>query len=325
MYIVLDRFGIEGASATGLEIKRQVLPMYSATNNISTPDGLPAFVDNDEKKNPYLKEYGRGIGTLRSTWYHTHSIWTLDNTDRRHSKGNWIKMEDLTYNNPALKDKSPWYGKSLQLKNDAGKLLCKDTIRAWVEWPNYKVNVPDSKDNNWRGGNADWYIFRLGETYLLRAEAYCWKGMMKEAKDDINAIRKRANARLLEESEVSIRAILDERARELFYEEPRKTELTRISYIYAQTGKAADNGKTYTMERFSEDNFFYDQVMATTNFYNKGVSTAKGNTYTMSPRHVLWPIPLDAIKVNVEGHINQTPGYDGAETNITPLDRANDE
>lgn len=32
--MVLDRFGSEGDSATGLKIKRQVLPVYSATNNL---------------------------------------------------------------------------------------------------------------------------------------------------------------------------------------------------------------------------------------------------------------------------------------------------
>src|SRR3546814_3398138 len=81
--------------------------------------------------------------------------------------------------------------------------------------------------------------------------------------------------------------ILDERARELYYEEPRKTELSRIAYLFAKTGKAAYNGKTYTLDNFSNDNFFYDRIMETTHFYNKGVSTRHGDHYTMSPYHVL--------------------------------------
>ncbi|BEG99953.1 RagB/SusD family nutrient uptake outer membrane protein [Bacteroides sedimenti] len=323
LYMVLDRFGPEGGSATGLEIKRQVLPMYSATNNLLTPDGFAGFVDNDEVKNPYLKQYGRGICTLRSTWYHTHMIWTLDNTDLRHAKGNWMEMSDLNYNNPSLKGKSQWYGKPVQLTDAKGKYLCKDTIRAWVGWPHYKVYVPDDTEANWRGGHADWYIFRLAETYLLRAEAYYWKGMKEEAAADLNKIRARAQARPLTASEVTMKTILDERARELFYEEPRKTELTRIAYIYAQTGKVADNGKTYSLDKFSENNFFFDQISKYSDFYNKGVKTAKGNEYTMSPYHVLWPIPIDAIKVNVQGHINQNKGYSGSEDNITPLDHSN--
>lgn len=44
----------------------------------------------------------------------------------------------------------------------------------------------------------------------------------------------------------------------------------------------------------------------------------------MQPYHVLWPIALKATSTNVEGHINQTPGYDGWENNIEPMDRPND-
>lgn len=320
LYIVLDRFDTEAATPTGLEIMRNVVPWYPAQNQLKTPDGKPAFVDNDEKKNPYLAELGRGIGTLRNTWYHTNMIWTLDETDLRHDRksGNWIDMEDLKYNNPSLIG-TEWYGKNLE----KGKTLCADTIRNWYAWPNYKVNVPDQKPARWRGGNGDWYIFRLAETYLLRAEAYAWLNKSDKAAEDINKVRERAGARALSPTEVNIRAILDERARELFYEEPRKTELTRISYIYAQTGIASDAGETYSLENFSEKNFFFDHISSVTDFYNKGVTTLKGNTYTMAPFHVLWPIPETAISANVEGHINQNQGYTGAENNIEPWDKSN--
>lgn len=327
LYIVLDNYDeTDARSATGLEIKRQILPMYSATtSNIKTPNGKKAFVDNDEKKNPYLLEYGRGICTLRQTWYATHMIWTLDNTDLRHAPGNWMRMEDLTYNNPALATEDPeWYGKPLQKYDSKGNLLVNDTIRAWSEWPHYKTNVADQKANNWRGGWADWYIFRLAETYLLRAEAYIWKGETGAAAADINEVRRRAQAREISASEATISMILDERARELFYEEPRKCELTRIAYIYAQTGKADDKGRTYSMDKFSQENFFYNRIMDVTDFYNKGVKNAYGLTYTIQPYHVLWPIAETATSVNVQGHINQNYGYDGYEDNIAPLDGPNE-
>lgn len=327
LYIVLDNYDeTDARSATGLEIKRQILPMYSATtSNIKTPNGKKAFVDNDEKKNPYLLEYGRGICTLRQTWYATHMIWTLDNTDLRHAPGNWMRMEDLTYNNPALATEDPeWNGKPLQKYDSKGNLLVNDTIRAWSEWPHYKTNVADQKANNWRGGWADWYIFRLAETYLLRAEAYIWKGETGAAAADINEVRRRAQAREISASEATISMILDERARELFYEEPRKCELTRIAYIYAQTGKADDKGRTYSMDKFSQENFFYNRIMDVTDFYNKGVKNAYGLTYTIQPYHVLWPIAETATSVNVQGHINQNYGYDGYEDNIAPLDGPNE-
>ena len=328
LYVVLDRYdqGDDVRSSAGLEIKRQLIPWFPASGQVKTPDGKNGFVDNNETKNPYLKEYGRGICTLRSTWYHTHMIWTLDNTDLRHASGNWIEMSDLKYNNPSLKGSSPWYDKNVQLFDDNGKCLVGDTIRCWVGWPHYKSNVEDQKGNWWRGGWADWYIFRLAETYLLRAEAYVWKGgesNLQLAANDINAIRNRAGARTLSASEVNIRAILDERGRELFYEEPRKTELTRIAYIYAKTGKADDKGRTYSLTNFSEKNYFYDHIMDVTEFYNKGKKTTAGNEYTMSPHHVLWPISLKAISTNVQGCINQTPGYSGSENNIPPLNVPN--
>lgn len=320
LFVVLDDYDMaDTRSATGLEIKRQVLPMYSATSNIKTPSGAAAFVDNDQVKNPYLLQYGRGIATLRSTWYHQNMLWTLDDTDYRHKKGNWIEMTDLVYNNPNLEG-TEWYGQPLRMYDDAGKCLISDTIRAWVGWPHYKTNIEDQKEKNWRGGWADWYIFRLGETYLLRAEAYTWLGQKDKAAADLNAIRLRAGARPLAESEVSIRQIIDERARELFYEEPRKCELTRIAYIYAQTGKTADNGKTYTLENIATDNFFYDHIMSVTDFYNKGVKAKNGNFYTMHQRNIHWPIALTATSANVEGHINQAPGYDGSENNVPALD-----
>ena len=116
---------------------------------------------------------------------------------------------------------------------------------------------------------------------------------------------------------------MDERARELFYEEPRKTELTRIAFIYAQTGIPSYTGKIYSMDDFSKDNFWYDRIMETTDFYNKGVKTISGNEFTMSPYHVLWPVPTKAISANPQGVINQNEGYPGTELNVPPMEKAN--
>lgn len=329
LYVLIDRFDTEASTPVGLEIKRQVLPWYSAAGKLKTPKGENGFFDNNEDKNPYLTEYGRGIATLRSTWYHQDLIWKLDNTDLRHDRksGNWMHVEDLKYNHPDLEGKSEWYGKSIkeaiaEVNGDITK-ICSDTIRVWVGWPNYKVNVPDQKPASWRGGNADWYVFRLAETYLLRAEAYVWLGQTGKAAQDVNEVRERAGARGLSADELTIRQIIDERARELFYEEPRKTELTRISYIYAKTGQSADNGQSYSLDNFSEKNFFFDHISSVTDFYNKGVKTQRGNEYTLGAWHVLWPIAEEAISSNTQGRINQNHGYAGAESNVEPIDHAN--
>src|SRR5690606_22465794 len=122
-----------------------------------------------------------------------------------------------------------------------------------------------------QGGQSDGHVYRLAESYLLRAEAYVWKGDLASAAADVNAVRARAGAAHYTPDQINIGTVLDERARELYYEEHRKTELTRMAYIFAKTGKAAYNGKTYSQETFSENNFFYDRIMEKTDFYNKGV------------------------------------------------------
>ncbi|RYY10757.1 MAG: RagB/SusD family nutrient uptake outer membrane protein, partial [Chitinophagaceae bacterium] len=229
-------------------------------------------------------------------------------------------MEDMVYNEPQLKiTNDPWYMKNIQLKNAAGGFLSNDTIRSYYGWPHYKIFIPDVENTPMQGGHSDWYVFRLAETFLLRAEAYYWKGDMVNAAADINQVRQRAGCAPITPGQVSIAAILDERARELFYEEPRKTELTRIAYIFAMTGKTADNGKTYKLDNFSDNNYFYDRVIARNNFYQKGIVTNHGDKYTISPYHVLWPVPSNAIQSNSNGIINQNKGYSGFEKYAPPL------
>ena len=317
LMLVIDRDNLDGNYDGGISTMRQCVPYFF--NSINTPLGNKGTVDKQGIEFDLTSQIGRGIGRVRGTWYSTNSLWT-DTTDLRHAPGNWMRMEDLVYNNPAIKGKDAYYGKHLQLYNSSGGILCQDTVRCWTGgWPHYKLWIPDNQNAQPSGGHTDWYVFRLAETYLLRAEAYFWKGELQKAADDINAVRARAGAKAITAADVNIGTILDERARELFYEEPRKVELTRISYILAKTGKAAYNGKVYTLDKFSDDNFFYDRVMEKGNFYNKGVTTNHGDTYTMSPYHVLWPVPSSAIDANTQGRMNQNKGYSGYESNVPAL------
>lgn len=77
--------------------------------------------------------------------------------------------------------------------------------------------------------DADIYLIRLAETYLLRAEAYLKKGDRSLTASDINQVRSRSKALLAHESEITMDYILDERMRELFGEEYRLITLTRLS------------------------------------------------------------------------------------------------
>ena len=319
LFMVIDRFG-DGQFDGGIRIMRQAVPYWGT--NITTPTGKKGTNDGVSTNIEVVQSamYGRGIGRARPTPYSQKEIWT-DNTDLRHADGNWVDMEDLIYNDPGLKTSNdPWYKKNLMLHHPTtGAILCVDTIRSWFGWPQYKIFIPDTENSPMQGGHTDWYIFRLAETYLLRAEAYFWKGDLANAAADINQVRTRANATPITAAQVDMGMILDERARELFYEEPRKTELTRISYIFAMTGKVAENGKTYSLNNFSDANYFYDRIIAKNVFYRTGIRTIHNDQYTISPYHVLWPVPSNAIQANSSGIINQNKGYIGYEGNVPPL------
>ncbi|SFB36314.1 RagB/SusD family nutrient uptake outer membrane protein [Algoriphagus aquimarinus] len=313
--LVMDRIDTDGSSG-GIITMRNAVPFWGS--NINTPAGNKGTSDKSDIAIDQVTEIGRGIGRLRGTWYHQSMIWD-DENDLRHAPGNWMNMTDLVYNNPSINGKDTYYGKNLEFRNDDGVVLVVDTIRSWFSWPHYKLYVPDPKRTQPQGGETDWYIFRLAESYLLRAEAKFWMGDLAGAAADINAVRNRAGAGSYDASQINIGTILDERARELYYEEPRKTELTRMARIFAMTGKTAYNGKSYNEADFSQNNFYYDRIMEKTDYYNKGVFTRHGDTYTMSPYHVLWPIPQGAINSNTKGHLNQNEGYYGSENNIPPL------
>ena len=329
LYVMLSREDVSDSRAD-TRLQRNCVPFWSVGSNkqIFCPDGSSGGISDEiNQEVPQVEMFGRGIGRMRNTPYHHTYIWDDDN-DLRHSRtvGNWMEMEDLVFNNKLMTNME-YYKTPLKKYMDNGETATTDTIRSWFGWPHYKVWCTSPRMGKPDGGAMDLYLFRLAETYLLRAEAYWWKGQTGLAMADVNTIRTRAQcAPYTNEGGFDLLDIIAERARELYYEEPRKTELTRISYIFALTGKPSPyDGKTYSLANFSDTNFWYDHLMATGDFYNKGVTTVFGKIYTMSPYHVLWPVPAGEIEGNAQGTINQNKGYSGYENNATPLDYIPDE
>ena len=327
LFLVTDAFGNVGNVASGTTSMRQAAPGMSIAG-IRTPNGGVGISPLANIEIDNMQTYGRGIGRCRSTSYHYKEIWD-DVNDLRHdsTSGNWVYMENVRYSNPALKGVDPFYGQRLRLysgPNNTGTLLCSDTLRQWYPWPHYKIYIPDQIRTPMQGGNSDWYVFRLAETYLIRAEAYVWKGNLASAAADVNAVRTRAKCAPYTPAQMNIGAILDERARELYYEEGRKTELTRIAYLFAKTGMAY-NGKTYTLDNFSTSNFMVDRILEKNIFYKNNFVTIHQDVFRISQYHVLWPIPQSAILGNTDGRINQNKGYSGAELNVPALDKIPDE
>ena len=319
LFLVTDAFGNAGRFVGGIQSMRQAAPGISIAG-IRTPNGGTGISPLANIEIDLMQLYGRGIGRCRSTSYHYKEIWD-DVNDLRHdsTSGNWMYMENLRYSNPALKGVDPYYGQRLQLYSSTGTLLCSDTLRQWYPWTHYKIYIPYVENTPMRGGNTDWYVMRLAETYLIRAEAYVWKGDLANAAADVNAVRTRAKCAPYTAANMSIGTILDERARELYYEEGRKTELTRIAYLFAKTGKPY-NGKTYTLANFSTSNFMVDRILEKNVFYRTNFVTIHQDMFKISQFHVLWPIPQSAISANSDGRINQNIGYSGADLNVPPLD-----
>ena len=312
IYATVDRPGAPPeAWSDGVYASRNYTPSYwkvldAAGNracNWSTPAGDTLGIGNGDVRLNQFYQYG--------LWENKTSTWD-ETPDLRRADANWVEMGDVIAEITTCDPTSPNFGEPLT-KELYGSLA--DTTDTWWSWPQYITYVPSPNSRLPVGGQADWYVFRLAETYLLRAEAYFWKGQLGQAASDINMVRERAGAELITADDVTIDLIFDERARELFAEAPRHSEMVRVSYIMANLGR---NG--YSLGNFSQNNWYYDRVMEYNNLYHPPKLQWYGNTATIEPYHVLWPIPQSVITANTLGTINQNIGYDGAENNVPPIE-----
>lgn len=343
----LPNRGSDAESFTQMLTMRVLYP-FVFDNRIKTKDGKQALLNirrNDSNYNPafdYMRSFGRGISTFRPTYFHTHMLWRIngvaDNNDLRHNSkvGNWVRMEDYRVNNK----QSTEFGKPLTLFNpDNGALLCSDTIRRWYDVPHYKLFLDDPVNEAnitgsdglrgaTNGGNADWYLYRLAEAYLLRAEAkYYINPQDATIKDDLNILRQRAKSSQLYSGVVTIGDIMNERARELYWEEWRNVELKRVSLCLAKSGRPDEWGNTYSLNNFDKQSgtdpvggsYWYQRIVHYS-MYNKGAVSidATGNSkpnFTMDKKNMYWPIPYAAITANSKNELSQNYGYDGYNPN----------
>jgi hypothetical protein len=139
----------------------------------------------------------------------------------------------------------------------------------------------------------------------------------------LNVLRQRAKCAELYTGAVTIGDIMNERARELFWEEWRNVELTRVSLCLARSGKPDEWGNTYNLANFDMQNgtdpaggsYWYQRIVHYS-MYNKGAVQidATGNSnpnYTMDKKNIYWPIPYAAITANNKGKLSQNYGYEG--------------
>lgn len=209
----------------------------------------------------------RGVALLRPNPYFLYDLWKGNwNNDMRNSPYN-IKR-DFYYNNRA----SAYLGQKVEPKTTA-----LDTMQRVYPY------VRKVEGRAWQGvldngrTGKDMIIYRLAETYLLKAEAYLRDSDPANAAVAINEVRRRANASPVDPKDVTLDYILDERARELMAEEPRKRTLCRM-------GMLVDRVKKYNMKEETRN--------------------------SVAAKHNLYPIPQSAIDANFSKTIKQNEGYE---------------
>lgn len=226
---------------------------------------LTKMGDSKGFNNIATAELGRGVGRVRGTNYSLYKIWD-DSNDIRNSEYNMRR--NFYYNNP----NSPFFGELISFASATAE----DTLRNMYPYPRKIEGVPWNNSPTSGKITDDVYVYRLAETYLLRAEAYMKNGDLDNAANDINTVRIRSNASPISADKVTMDYILDERARELFLEEPRRRTLIRLGLLVERVRKYG------LMENWRN---------------------------TIQDYHGLWPIPQVVIDSNYGNEIEQNPGY----------------
>lgn len=226
---------------------------------------------------------GRGISQVIPTMYTRDLIyedkWAEDlrNSDvvfRRTFIGNVVTS-------PYYRIVVPWdimyYESADPSTNNNNRSLCYP-VSCKIATDKYTgLDAGENRSNLFR----DDYFIRLSETILLRAEAKQRSGDKNGAAEDINLLRNRAQCTYLvtaADMDDKFNLILDERARELVYEECRWNTLLRM-------------GGTIAVDRIAQY-AYWPEAQATLTFdYN------------------LWPIPQTVIDTNKDKVLEQNPGW----------------
>lgn len=283
---------VPGGFTNAPQHRRNWVPGYHAV-----PGMVYAVYDSTE--NQYVSEYGgRGNGRMRPSDWVKYQLY--EDGDMRNSEYNFTRQ--FYYNSPDYKDTIGIDANGFRVDTasvDAVTIKIIQTGDSVVvaEGDTLYSIFPytrkwDSFDPNDTWG---WYcikdfpMMRLGETYLLRAEARLEQGNTSGAADDINVLRDRAfqaareesgNTDLgkVESSDIDLDFILDERVRELFAEENRRMTLMRTGTLVERAALNTD-------------------------------VTIKGEISGLEEYHLLLPIPLSEIQLNKDVEWEQNPGY----------------
>ncbi len=250
---------------------------YSRSFSPSIREATPGIIDGLMEDTG-----GRGVSWVMPTEYVRSMIW----------EGKWgegdLRNSDVVFRRTILGNVpgSAYYGRVVPwdiIYHKGGDTKTRETAYTQAFPISCKI-ASDVYPDDAFGGNKSYlfrddYMIRLGETYLLRAEAWWRAGQSDKAADDINAIRSRAHCTyMVDPSEVNLDLILDERARELLYEENRWNTLLRM-------------GGTVAVDRIREYSYWDYPRSSTMKNYS------------------VWPIPQSVIDTNKDVKIEQNEGW----------------
>jgi hypothetical protein len=205
---------------------------------------------------------GRSIARLRVSNWVLYGLYPAG--DMRNSQ--YSIRRRYYYNTPGNAN----FGKQVPFNNADTLFKICPSITKWGQY--------DPNDVFGYAMIKDFIMMRLGETYLLLAEAQVKQGKTTEAAASINVLRTRAGAPQVTPAQMTLDFVLDERARELIGEENRRMTLMRTGTLV-----------TRALSLNSGD--------------------AQHPTTGLTANNLLLPIPLTEIQLNKDAVLTQNPGY----------------
>lgn len=220
---------------------------------------------------------GRAQGRVSFTKFAMDLYEPQDDRGSHYIIRKFFILKNETQNSPWGADKLPSgyaYGDTIWMQWSED-IVSSPNFVPYRRWPySRKFDSCDPLNPAGATSNKVEPYLRLAETYLIKAEAELKLNQPGPSATTINMLRQRANASLITAGDVTLDFILDERSRELLFEEHRRFTLLRTH-----------------------------KWLERTRLYNKN------GGQNIAGRDTLFPIPQIVIDANLTSPMPQNPGW----------------
>lgn len=218
---------------------------------------------------------GRAQAKISFTKFAMDLYEPKDDRGSYHIIRKFFTLRNASQNAPMAADRLPAgyaYGDTIWMRWNQDITYTRVPVRNWPY--SRKYDSADPLNPTGPTSNKDQPYLRLAETYLLKAEAQLRLKQKDEAAATINILRQRANASPVTAANITLDFILDERSRELIFEEHRR-------YTLLRTHKWIERTRLYN----------------------------KNGGQNIAARDSLFPIPQSVIDANLTSPMPQNPGW----------------